>query len=101
MRFSQPNPKYVKSDDLNTRDREHYEVARQFSDWFSPSWFQRRYKEMYPDRKPGSIIPSDYAFNRENKGNGAYPRFLLWDRSVGYKFVGLDGEGDQSHSPVP
>lgn len=95
IRPHQHNPRDRGPSDLNSRDREHYEVARQFSEWFTRSEFERRYRAMYPDRKPGSIIPSDYCFNRENKGNTKYPRFLLWDNGQRYQFVGVDGEGDQ------
>ena len=35
------------------------------------------------------MIPSDYCFNRDNKGNSTYPRFLEWDGGRGYKFVGM------------
>jgi hypothetical protein len=94
-RWHQSNPQDRTPDDLNRRDREHYEVARQFSAWFTSSEFQRRYRAIYPDRSPGSIIPSDYCFNRENKGNKKYPRFLLWDNGQRYQFVGLDGKGGQ------
>lgn len=80
-------------DDLNTRDREHYEVANGMKGWFNKADFVQRYAIAYPNRNAGSIIPSDYCVNRENKGNAKYPRFLEWDDGSKFRFVGLRGEG--------
>lgn len=76
-------------DDLNTRDREHYEVARALPGWFTGGAFRDCYRRRYPDRNPGSIIPSDYCVNRHNKGNATYPRFLEWDNATRYRFIDL------------
>ncbi|MBL8897690.1 MAG: hypothetical protein JNM84_08680 [Planctomycetes bacterium] len=94
----QPNPRYRQPSDLNPRDREHYEVARRFSDWFRGREFRAQYKLLFPKRKSGSILPSDYCFNRDNLGNSDYPRFLLWDGQVRYRFVGLNGHEDAAIS---
>ena len=89
----QSNPRYRSPDDLNRRDREHYEVAKSLDGPFAPARFVSRYRDMYPSRKSGSIIPSDYCFNRDNKGNVGFPRFLLWDGGSEYLFVDQDGMG--------
>jgi hypothetical protein len=91
----QSNSRYRSFDDLNPRDREHFEVARSLSSNFTAAEFKERYADIYPARAAGSIIPSDYAFNRENKGNHLYPRFLEWHGGHRYSFVGLDG-GEQA-----
>jgi len=83
--------KHRSPSELNVRDREHYEVSRYLSVWFDKARFVEAYERMYPQRNVGSIIPSDYCVNRENKGNATYPRFLEWDRDKGYRFVGLGG----------
>lgn len=88
----QPNSRYKTPDDLNNCDREHYEVAKSLVGSFTPARFVSRYRDMYSSRKRGSIIPSDYCFNRDNKGNVRHPRFLLWDGGREYLFVGLDGK---------
>lgn len=49
---------------------------------------------MFPKRSLGSMLPSDYCFNRDNKGNRRHPRFLIWDGGRRYVFVGLDWDGD-------
>ena len=89
----QPNPRYRSPDDLNKRDREHYEVAKRLGGPITPARFMSRYRDMYPSRNIGSISPSDYCFNRDNKGNVGFPRCLLWDGGRDYLFVGLDGTG--------
>jgi len=87
-------------DDLNTRDREHYEVASGMRGWFDKAEFVQRYAIAYPGRNTGSIIPSDYCINRENKGNAKYPRFLEWDGGSRYRFVGLGGAGAGADAAV-
>jgi hypothetical protein len=62
--------------------------------WFGPAAFRETYGRVFPRRNPVSILPSDYCFNRDNRGNAAHPRFLDWDGTGAYRFVGLDGEGD-------
>lgn len=96
----QPNPKYRSADDLNERDRQHYQVSASIAGWFDKARFVDRYRGMFPDRNQGSIIPSDYCFNRENKGNQGYPRFLEWDGDKKYRFVGM-GDGAMPPSPRP
>lgn len=90
--MSSHSPRYASPDDLNPRDREHYEVASGMKGWFNKAEFAQRYGIAYPNRNAGSIIPSDYCVNRENKGNAKYPRFLEWDGDARYRFVGLRGE---------
>lgn len=94
----QPNPKCRSAEDLNERDREHYEVSANLAGWFDKSRFVDRYRVMFPLRNQGSIIPSDYCFNRDNKGNQVYPRFLEWDGDKNYRFVGI---GDGVKPPLP
>lgn len=77
--------------DLSPVDREHYEVARHIEGFFDRAEFMARYRQLYPHRSIGSIIPSDYCFNQENKGNARDPRFLWWDGRNSYVFVGLNG----------
>ncbi len=107
MRFTQRNPKFKGPDDLNERDREHYEVARALAGWFDKARFVDRYRALYPRQNLGSIIPSDYCFNRDNKGNQRYPRFLEWDHGRRYRFVGLrpgastDSLSDRSQPSTP
>ncbi|MCH9053332.1 MAG: hypothetical protein IIA72_20115 [Proteobacteria bacterium] len=78
-------------DELGPLSREHYEVARTFEGFFDRAAFLARYREHYSQRGSGSIIPSDYCFNRDNKGNPFHPRFLWWDGQHSYVFVGLHG----------
>jgi hypothetical protein len=87
----QPNPHFRSAGDLNPRDTEHYHVAQSFGGLFTSAQFRERYSAMFPTRRKNSIIPSDYCFNRENKGNHLYPRFLIWQRDSVYTFVGLSG----------
>lgn len=77
------------------------------SGWFDKGQFVQRYGIAYPNRNTGSIIPSDYCVNRENKGNAKYPRFLEWDGDSRYRFLGLGSKGSgggaatQSIAPPP
>ena len=91
MPFEQPNPRYVSRANLNVRDGEHYDVASRFTGPFSTAEFVDRYRELYPARSRDSMLPSDYCFNKENKGNANYPRFLMSHGRSRYSFVGLDG----------
>jgi hypothetical protein len=91
-------PRFGSPDDLNTRDREHYDVARMMRGWFTKADFAQRYGIAFPLRNKGSIIPSDYCTNRENKGNTKYPRFLEWDGGSKYRFVGLGDDGASAFS---
>ncbi|MEQ1632550.1 MAG: hypothetical protein ABL997_09265 [Planctomycetota bacterium] len=86
--------------DLNTRDREHYEVASTMQGWFDKAEFVKRYAIAYPDRNKGSIIPSDYCVNRHNKGNAKYPRFLEWNGDSSYRFLGLGDTGAATGATV-
>lgn len=93
--IKQPNPLYRTPSDLPSVHREHYEVAKQLNGIFGALEFREQYQCMFPGRPPGSILPSDYCFGRDNEGNLRHPRFLLWNGSVGYVFVGLDGRYDR------
>ena len=92
MTYHQPNSRFRSPADLNRRDREHFEVARSLGPNFTRAEFLNQYAKLYPKRTCGSIIPSDYCFNRENKGNRLHPRFLIWHSGSTYSFVGLRGE---------
>jgi hypothetical protein len=78
-------------DRLSVLQREHYQVANEIEGFFDRAGFCELYHRLYPDRKEGSILPSDYCFNRENKGNVRHPRFLWWDGDRSYIFAGLNG----------
>ena len=81
----------ISADKLSALQREHYQVAKEIEGFFDRASFCELYHRLYPERKEGSIIPSDYCFNRENKGNARHPRFLWWDGDRNYIFAGLNG----------
>lgn len=98
MNKTQPNARYRSPSDLNERDREHFDVASAINGWFDKAKFVNSYARQFPHRNPGSIIPSDYCFNRDNKGNASHPRFLEWDGNKNYCFVGM---GTAGQAPTP
>lgn len=87
----QPNTKFRSPDDLSPAAREHYVVAKGLGGPFDTARFKARYHDLYPGRKWGSILPSDYCFNHNNEGNRRHPRFLLRHERALYSFVGMDG----------
>lgn len=77
-------------DRLTGRNLEHYEVAKTFEAEFTLSDFKDKYLSKYPSREPGSILPTDYAWNNDQRAKDEYPSFLeICDRAK-YKFVGLE-----------
>jgi hypothetical protein len=68
---------------------EHFETGKSFSGWLSASDFKTKYSELYPSRKLGSILPSDYAHNNEQVTKEKYRHFLEKDGRDNYRFVGL------------
>lgn len=97
--MKQPNSQYRQPANLPPVHREHYDVAKSLSGPFEASQFRSQYRRMFPGRAPGSIMPSDYCFNRENRGNPLHPRFLLWNGEFSYSFVDLDGSGNPGSAP--
>jgi hypothetical protein len=97
--MKQPNPRFRRPEDLPRLHREHYEVAKLLGGPFEASQFKSQYRQLFPDRTPGSILPSDYCFNRENRGNSLHPRFLLWNGGFSYRFVDLDGPSGPNSVP--
>ncbi len=100
MHRKQPNPRYRVSNDLNQRDREHHEVAASIQGDFTAGQHKARYRARFPQRNESSIIPSDYCFDRDNRGNSGYPRFLIWDGEKRYEFIDLDGVGSRVDNAV-
>ena len=56
---------------------------------FSTSWFKTEMSKQYK-RSAGSYIPSDYCYNRENKGINydRQPHYFLFLGKGQYKYVG-------------
>ena len=73
---------------------EHYEVAKSFSGDFTTSEFKERYLERFPERNPGSILPSDFSHNNEQRAKERFPSFLQTVAPSVYRFVDFD-EGKQ------
>jgi hypothetical protein len=78
---------------MTKRKDEHYQIAYKFDGRpFTRSEFMKLYREEYPDRKLGAMIPSDYCFNpmggRPAKGTENYPKFLGWLGRGRYKLIG-------------
>ena len=68
---------------MNDREKEHYKIAGEFKGReFTRSEFKNHYRQEYPNRKPGSMLPADYCINpvggRHAKGTENYPKFLRW-----------------------
>lgn len=58
---------------------------------FSTKWFKKVLSEKY-NRSNGSYIPSDYCYNRSNKGiiHEKQPHYFLWLSRGKYQYVGKD-----------
>lgn len=72
--------------------KEHYEVARSLdserpSQAFTPAEFKHRYKEMFPGRADGTIMPHGHAVPSANSDKH-YPKFLKRSNG-GYLFTTL------------
>src|SRR5713101_5874879 len=82
---------------MTKREQEHYEIARTFDVCraFTRSEFMNLYRQEYPDRKPGAMLPSDYCVNLSAKGTEDYPKFLRWLGPGRYEL--LDG----ANFPMP
>jgi hypothetical protein len=62
---------------MRKRDREHYEVAREFGvgHLFTRSEFNRAYRQEYPERL-SAPLPRDYCVNLNAKLAQRCPKFL-------------------------
>ncbi|MDB6176590.1 hypothetical protein PAF17_03620 [Paracoccus sp. Z330] len=80
--------------DLTPVQLAHYDVALSFGREFSRSEYFSRYKQIYPDlNAEGTILPTDFCWNNEQKAKCDFPSFMeIVDRGV-YRFVGLQ-EGE-------
>lgn len=58
---------------------------------FSTTWFKKELNKKY-NRSEGSYIPSDYCYNRKNKGinYNKQPHYFLYIERNKYKYVGKD-----------
>ena len=58
---------------------------------FSTKWFKRELSKQYK-RSEGCYIPSDYCYNRKNKGiiYSKQPHYFLYLSRGKYKYVGKD-----------
>lgn len=95
----QPSMKWSVGD-LTEVQREHYEIAQWFDDAFEVNEFQARYREQYPNRPKGSILPSDFAYNNDQVAKNEFPSFLERVNRATYRFVGLvDPISDGGRNP--
>ena len=81
-------------DSFTGRTAEHYAVAKTFDNEFSLREFQIKYLNDYPSRKPGSILPTDYAWNNNQLARDEFPSFLEICKRAKYRFIGLE-EGQE------
>jgi 5-methylcytosine-specific restriction protein A len=79
---------------------EHYLVSKSFSEAFSADDFRNMYLKRYPSRNPTSILPSDFAFNNEQKARDDFPSFLEKLDTATYRFVDLE-EGHEKKKRNP
>jgi len=64
---------------VTEREKEHRDIADSFGGRpFTRSEFKQRYRDRYPGRKPGAMIPSDYCVNLNPKGAEGFTKFLRW-----------------------
>ncbi|MHC8440807.1 MAG: HNH endonuclease [Candidatus Eutrophobiaceae bacterium] len=87
------NNKEFSVDSLSGRATEHYRVAESFGlgRKFSLHEFKKRYFAKYRSRKPGSILPSDFAWNNNQLARDDFPSFLEKCNiaTATYQFIGL------------
>jgi hypothetical protein len=74
---------------MTEREAEHLAVARRFGPGrvFSRDEFQNLYRQVYPGRPLGSMIPSDFCENLHAKGTENNRRFLRWLRRGKYELI--------------
>ena len=77
-------------DELSQVQREHYDVSRSFEGHFARAQFDERYRKMFPERNPNSILPSDFSHNNTQRAKGLYPSFLETVGDSVYSFIGLE-----------
>ncbi len=87
-------------DELSPVQREHYEVSRSFEGHFTRVQFDQRYRKMFPQRNPNSILPSDFSHNNTQRAKDLYPSFLETVGDSVYRFVGLE-EGHEGKTRNP
>jgi hypothetical protein len=73
---------------VTPRVEEHFEIANSFGGReFSRSEFRLRYRQTYPARPPGSMIPSDYCIDLHPSGTESLPKFLRQPRRGWYQLI--------------
>ncbi|WP_158514354.1 HNH endonuclease [Nioella sediminis] len=77
-------------DELSLVQREHYDVSRSFEGHFTRAQFDERYRKMFPERNPSSILPSDFSHNNTQRAKDLYPSFLETVGDSVYRFIGLE-----------
>ena len=80
--------------ELSQVQREHYDVSRSFESHFARAQFDERYREMFPQRNPSSILPSDFSHNNTQRAKVLYPSFLETVGDSVYRFIGLEPSHD-------
>ena len=95
------NKKEFSVNDLSDVQHEHYLVGQTFSNTFNAEQFRAKYLEIYPSRNPTSILPSDFAYNNNQKAKESYPSFLeRLDRAT-YRYIGLNvGHHNKARNPT-
>jgi hypothetical protein len=69
---------------MTDRETEHYDIACRLGNRaFTRSEFKNLYRQVYPERKLGSMLPADYCVigpghPRHAKGTEDYPKVLRW-----------------------
>lgn len=94
--------KYVRTlDELSPVQREHYEVSRSFGGHFTRAQFDERYRKMFPQRNPNSILPSDFSHNNTQRAKDLHPSFLETVGDSVYCFIGLEeGREGKTRNPL-
>lgn len=78
---------------MTEREREHYEIATRFGiREFTLSEFKNLYRQEYPKRPLGSMLPADYCVigpgrPRHSIGTEEYPKFLRKLGRARYQFI--------------
>ena len=83
-------------EDLSRVQREHYDVSQSLEGQFTRTDFDERYRMMFPERNPSSLLPSDFSRNNNQQAKDLYPAFLDTVGDSIYQFVGLD----TGHDPI-
>jgi DNA-binding XRE family transcriptional regulator len=89
---------------LRGRALEHYVAARTVSEQVHGGSFTRSellavYQDLAEGRSEHTVLPSDYCLHA-NENSADNPWFLLREQRGRYRFLGMDGQGDQD-VPMP